>query len=684
MIFVLHLSMHCPCIKLVLGMMLIYLYIVNSVKNTKSNLMKKNFTLVLMSVMLLIFANVQAQHHYGEWAKHFVGHGTSAFNNIIYDGQDIIAVGHYIGNDIEFEDLNLPVILGGHTVLLKFDTNGNNVWHTTIAGDGWDFVYDMDIDSENNIVVAGVVTTHGPLEINGEEVFTPDMDWTGRSLVAKFSGEDGSLLWHRIVEPTEQYTDVNGTRMTIDDNDNIYIGGYHNASFEFEGIEFEYQEDYYSLPLFVLKLDSDGDAQWGKSFPYSATVSGGGFVTPRSMVYVDDHVYFGFEYSKPLEMDDITLPYSGQYYWLALAKIDVSNGDVVDVKSFGSVGGQGLTLMEVDNSGDIVVAGWFTDEAGISIDDITLDGYGFENGFVIKFNTDMDVLWARDLGTESISRAFNIKIADDNRIFVGGGFHALTSLKYNGEEVLEPDGLGSLAMFEIVIDEDANLIKAYALYGNEEWAMVEYRDGVLLPDDVVFVAGATLYSVNLTETQSVDSEHGQGFLLRWDLGSGDEVQLYEVTFLVEDQNGNALDNAVITFHGDTYDAGVYNFAELEAGIYEYTVSHEGFFSESGQVVIEDEDIVHTVVLNIDDTSIDRLSGDLIQIFPNPASSHINIRSAGNINEIILTDVRGVVVNRIVVGSENIHIDISHIPAGIYLLRITGADYVKTQKIQINR
>ncbi|MBW6478228.1 MAG: T9SS type A sorting domain-containing protein [Bacteroidales bacterium] len=643
--------------------------------------MKKNLTLIF-SFLLLGFLNVNAQHHHGEWARHFDGNGTSAFNNIAFDGQDIIAIGHYIGLEIEYEDLDLPMEIGGQTLIIKMDTQGNHIWHSTIVGDGFDVVYDFDIDSENNIVVAGSITTSMPLKINGEVVYTPPFAWTSRALVAKFDGLDGSLIWVRIIEPTEQYTDVNATRMTVDDNDNIYIGGYHSIEFEFQDIEFDYEESFYSLRLFALKLDNDGDAVWGKSFPYSTTASGGGFVTPRTMAYVDDHIYFGFEYSKPLVMDEITLPYSGQYYWLALAKIDVSNGDVIDVKAFGSEGGQGLSRMKVDNAGEIVLGGWFSHETGLTIGDITLEGYGIEDGFVAKFNTDLDVIWAKDMGTESISRAFNIKIAEDDRIFIGGGFHAETYLMFDGEPVIEPDDSNSLGMFEVVIDKNANFLKAFALHANNEMGMVEYRDGILLPGDIVYAAGATLDSVALTRTLTVWSDHNQGFIMEWDLFNDEEIQLYQVTFIVEDQEGNVLENAVITFHGTAYEEGAYTFIDLEPGVYEYAVSHQGYFPESGQVEIDDEDIVHTVVMTVDNTSVNDFAGNSLQVFPNPASTHLNIRTSEMVTEIVLMDVRGTIVKRIENITNSVVIDLSGFASGMYLIRITGNDINETRKLQI--
>lgn len=71
---------------------------------------------------------------------------------------------------------------------------------------------------------------------------------------------------------------------------------------------------------------------------------------------------------------------------------------------------------------------------------------------------------------------------------------------------------------------------------------------------------------------------------------------HSVTFIVEDKDGNAITDAIITFDGDTFDAGVYEFFNLSPGTYAYTVSKDDYANASGEVTVVDEDVVETVML----------------------------------------------------------------------------------------
>ena len=75
------------------------------------------------------------------------------------------------------------------------------------------------------------------------------------------------------------------------------------------------------------------------------------------------------------------------------------------------------------------------------------------------------------------------------------------------------------------------------------------------------------------------------------------VSGYNVNFVVEDDGGNALNDAVVTFNGVTNAAGDYLFEEIEAGTYDYTVELDGYTTETGQLTVVDQDVEETVVLS---------------------------------------------------------------------------------------
>lgn len=56
--------------------------------------------------------------------------------------------------------------------------------------------------------------------------------------------------------------------------------------------------------------------------------------------------------------------------------------------------------------------------------------------------------------------------------------------------------------------------------------------------------------------------------------------VYTVTFNVVDEADVAITDAIVTFNGTTNAVGVYTFADVETGTYEYTIAKDGFVTET--------------------------------------------------------------------------------------------------------
>jgi hypothetical protein len=69
-----------------------------------------------------------------------------------------------------------------------------------------------------------------------------------------------------------------------------------------------------------------------------------------------------------------------------------------------------------------------------------------------------------------------------------------------------------------------------------------------------------------------------------------------VTFAVEDGGGAPITDAIITFDGITYAAGVYTFGNLGNGTYAYSVAKTGYKTTSGSITFSGTGITETVVL----------------------------------------------------------------------------------------
>ncbi len=131
---------------------------------------------------------------------------------------------------------------GPDVFLVKYDSDGEQVWALRFGLAGRDYSYDMAAGPEGNIFVAGF--TSSGLDGNhqgGDDAF-----------VAKFN-TDGELVWIRQIGTPKREI---GFAVTVDGAGNCYLGGATAGSMDGEASG--------GLDLFIAKFDPDGEQLWVK------------------------------------------------------------------------------------------------------------------------------------------------------------------------------------------------------------------------------------------------------------------------------------------------------------------------------------------------------------------------------------------------------------------------------------
>lgn len=637
-------------------------------------------TAILSFLICLLITKVYSQHTHADWSKHINANEQSAFNNILFDDESLITNGYwYLA--AEYEGIELPYYTSSNALIVKSDLNGNKIWHATMVGEGYETFFDMALDSDNNIVAVGWSSSNDTIRINGEVIYVPDMEWTSRGVVAKFSGIDGSLIWYKPILPYEEYYNMSITKVTIDAGDNIYISGYSNTSFAIDGIEFLFTQNGWGTQTFIAKLDSQGNAIWGSNFNF-VEEGDSGWSNSRALISNNDDLFLVIEYSKPLIVGDSILPYEGEgfYDWIAIIKLSAESAQVLEVIAYGSSMSQNLTRLKLDNEGNLIAAGFFESESDFNIQGIQPMSYGTEDAYVAKFTDNLELIWLKSMGSEFASRAFNLNIDDENKIFIGGGFDSYTPFYYEGHKAIEAQSPNSLGMFQVVIDEDGEFEKAFALYGNGIESRVEYRDAVVLQNDQIYAVGASIEYVEFIDGNLFYSIHDAGFFMKWDLSKA----FYKAEFEVKDVDGNLLENAGITLGNNTNVPGNYSFYQLEPGVYNYSVSFDGFNTVQGDVEVTDQNVTVVVVMISSTVSVHSIPFTSVSLFPNPASSTVSVIMGSEIEEITITDTYGRIVHKQQAGAKSLQIDISGLTTGLYLVHLATQNGITTRKMLVAR
>ena len=166
-----------------------------------------------------------------------------------------------------------------------------------------------------------------------------------------------------------------------------------------------------------------------------ATTSDGGIIV---VGYFDSH---------SITVGDYTLTNAGGSDGMVI-KYD-KDGEVEWATSIGGDDDDEINSVATTSDGVYIVGGNFYSDS-ITLGDYTLINAGRNDGIVITYNADGEVLWATSIGEDGHDQIDSVVISNDGKILVGGSFSSS----------------------EIVLDEDYTLTNAYA--GNDDGMVIKY------------------------------------------------------------------------------------------------------------------------------------------------------------------------------------------------------------------
>jgi len=255
--------------------------------------------------------------------------------------------------------------LGNYDMVIgKYDNNGNHIWAKRIGNTGFDFLYSMDLDNDDNLFVGGF--------FEGTVDFDPDAGTQNRTsngnwdfTVASYDSS-GAYRWANTTGGTAEdrvYSVIVGS------NGDVFASGWFSGS----NIDFDPSAGTANLSsnggndLFFAKYENDGDLLWAKG------IGGTGF-DGAFCVYIDnsDEVYVtgqftgtNVDFNPGAGTDNLTS--SGTDIFLA--KYDV-NGDFIWARRPSGTGNEdnlrGLVVDE--NSHSIYSTGHFSSTVDFDVE----------------------------------------------------------------------------------------------------------------------------------------------------------------------------------------------------------------------------------------------------------------------------------------------------------------------------
>jgi hypothetical protein len=327
--------------------------------------------------------------------------------------------------------------------LVKYDPNGNVLWAKSAGGSNRDIGNSIAIDADGNCFITGTFESPSIL-------FSPRMliKWGAYSnaFIVKYD-PDGNVLWAKAPgNPSDNY----GESVTTDANGNCFVTGiFENSSVAFDS---DTLKNTGSNNIYFVKYDPNGNVIWTKSI-------GGEFDSYSHSIATDINgncFITGTFDGSFITFDSRTSVSGSGNSDIFIAKYD-PNGNVLWAKSAGGIGFDASYSVATDVNGNCFVTGSFY-STSITFDFFKLSNKGGSNIFLVKYNPNGNVLWAKSVGESGNNYSYSAAVDINGNCFITGYFDgpsitfgSYTITNIGGEDIFlakyDPKGNVLLAKF---------------------------------------------------------------------------------------------------------------------------------------------------------------------------------------------------------------------------------------------
>lgn len=358
-------------------------------------------------------------------------------------------------------------------LVVKYDASGGIQWGRKISsqGVGWDITesglgQSITTDSSENVYVTG--TSAGPLTVFGTDNTTPafSLGFSGTSdiFIVKYNSSGVPQWARRIAGPTIDQ----GNGIGIDSTGNVYVMGlvYTEGNvYEADDTTVAFAMPYNGVPsIMTVKYSSSGTPLWMRWIDSTgnnqgtdlAVDSSGNVFLSGSMQQAYDMYIYDASGSVAITLTTTSDAWSG-----FVVKYDTDGTPQWGRMFIGlSVFARAITT---DSSGNIYILGFFNNTdvtfyGGTS--SITLPYYSTDNGFLVKYDTTGEPIWARGTdGADGIK--YSVATDGSDNVYITGLYAGTLTIRNDDGTVFVSDtGSGS--------DSEVGIIK-YDTDGTPQW-----------------------------------------------------------------------------------------------------------------------------------------------------------------------------------------------------------------------
>ena len=426
--------------------------------------------------VLLTFQFLPAQEPVYEWIRTANGTTWDEASAVACDNQgNSIATGYFEGSFI-IADSSFNSGTYADIFLVKHDSDGNFVWAKQLASETGTYGYAVYLDNYGNSYLSGIF--RDSLRINNisypgystQTGFFAKLDQNGNIVWFKISGSENGWIW-----PTDLMSLSNG---------DIVCAGMYSGTVTIGDSTVTTSEAGVFLALY---------STTGYFIKLIETCSGVINYLDMYGIASDnmDNMYIGGTFQGTLTFSDTSI-YSIGWHDIFIAKFD-DQGNFLWARQEGDVYSDIGLDVAADQYGNSAITGYFS--GSITVGDTTLTARGNEDIFIIKYDPDGNVLWARSAGgnlSMALDEANGISADSEGNFYIAGHFEGSALF---GDTTLISSGYTDIVCAKY--DSDGHCLWAAKVGGtDEEWG----EDIALNNQGDIFLAGWYASTITFGDT----------------------------------------------------------------------------------------------------------------------------------------------------------------------------------------
>lgn len=344
-------------------------------------------------LFLLTSLCINAQTPVWDSAKVSGGIPYQSTTQTVTDSQgNVYAFGIFDGS-ISFDNLS-PITAAyfsnGTNFLAKFDSLGNCLWLKKIEGTNPFTINSAIIDNNNNIIIGCRSASNLTNTVSLDDTI-PIIQIDGNNFVIAKFDTNGNFLWSKKQDLGINYISGVGG-FALGENNTFYVSGaYHSSGMSIDGIDLPINS-FGNSNMFIGHFNSDGTIIWIKGFGDDTMDYG----APNIHFHEGNLFLSSFSNSDiSFESVDIIVPES-PYYFQFILKMS-SSGTPISGHETNFPFSDLSYIKKEFYANHMYVYGSF-EESQLDINGTVLNRIGNRDLFIIKYNLNGSVVWAKNFG----------------------------------------------------------------------------------------------------------------------------------------------------------------------------------------------------------------------------------------------------------------------------------------------